>query len=199
LRRQLGLGQDLVIGHVARCSPEKNQHLLLDAFRDVLQRVPGVHLVLVGDGPLREALKSHAAALGVSGRVHFVGVRHDMPEVYRGFDVFVLPSLAEGTSMSILEAMASGRAIVASAVGGSPHLLDGGACGVLVPATSRASLVQALEELCRAPERRRALGLAARQRAVTHFSEDQMTEAYVRVYLGRPADPPPMGHDPCAA
>lgn len=182
LRQACGIGAAPLIGHVARLSPEKNQQSLLDAFALVRRHLPQAQLAIAGDGPLRADLEQRAAALGVAEQVHFVGVYRDMEQFYRDIDLFVLPSLAEGTSMSVLEAMASGCAIVASAVGGTPALLDGGTCGVLVEPTDTAALASALSDLLGAPERRRALGEAARHRAVTAYAEARMVDAYVELY-----------------
>ncbi|HSA57281.1 MAG TPA: glycosyltransferase [Gemmatimonadaceae bacterium] len=202
LRRELGIGQAFIMGHVARLAAEKNQMLLLDAFARVARDVPGAHLVIAGDGPLRESLRMRATASPAGNRIHFLGVRGEMAELYREFDLFVLPSLAEGTSMSVLEAMASGLSIVATAVGGTPDLLDGGKCGVLVPAGDAEALASALIGLTRDDERRTALGCAARKRAVECYSEERMVEAYLALYEESKTSQvvPERGElDPCAA
>lgn len=198
LRRELGIGEAFVFGHVARLAPEKNQGLLLEAFARVADLVPGARLVIAGDGPLREALEATASASPAKDRIHFLGVRGEMPELYREFDIFVLPSLAEGTSMSVLEAMASGLPIVATAVGGTPDLLDDGACGDLIPPGDVDALAAALARLAHEEERRRTHGAAARRRAVESYSEERMVEAYATLYDAaavRAAREP----DPCAA
>lgn len=199
LRRELGIGEAPVVGHVARLAPEKNQRLLLDALRLVHMCNPAVHLVIIGDGPLRDALREHSRKLPRHTQVHFLGVRHDMADLYREFDAFVLSSDAEGTSMSVLEAMASGIGIVATAVGGTPDLLAGGACGELVPPADANSMASALVRLLGDSQRREALAAAARQRAVDTFSEQRMVDAYLELYgvAGLTVRAPES--DPCAA
>lgn len=171
-----------LVGTVARLAPVKNQALLVEAFARVAARHPDADLVFVGTGELREALGARAAALGVAGRVHFPGAVADTPPAYRDLDVFALPSFAEGTSMSVLEAMSTGLPVVATAVGGTPHLLDGGRCGLLVPSGDADALAAALDRLLGDRGAAQSLGAAARARAEADFSEDAMLDAYERFY-----------------
>jgi sugar transferase (PEP-CTERM/EpsH1 system associated) len=195
LRARLGLGNAAVIGHVARLAPVKNQPLLVDALGRVRERAPNAHLVIVGDGPERDALRAHIRARGLEASVHLAGEARDVPSILREFDVFALPSKAEGTSMSVLEAMASGVPIVASAVGGTPDLLDHGRCGVLVAPNDVDALADALADLLLAPERRRDLAAAARARVMSEFDEAVVAKRYEGLYrgvdpLGIPAESP---------
>jgi glycosyltransferase involved in cell wall biosynthesis len=135
-------------------------------------------LCLVGDGPERAALEAQARSSGVP--VEFLGARTDIPELLADCDVFVLASHQEGCSNSLLEAMAAGRPIVATAVGGTPEVL--GDAGVLVPAHDPATMYRELAALTRDETRRRTLALAARERAMTHFSLDQMIDAHMSLY-----------------
>lgn len=190
LRKKLRIASDcLVVGIVARLDPVKNHALLIDAFARVRAQVPAVALVIVGDGPLRGSLESRARSLGIESDVHFVGVSNDVAAIYRELDVFVLPSNAEGTSMSILEAMASGVCVVATAVGGTSDLLANGASGMLVPAGNPAALANALTVVLRDGARRRYLADAGRTRAEERYSEPVMVEAYEELYrdVARPS------------
>lgn len=185
IRRPLNIGDDApVIGSVARLAPVKNHVLLLEAFSRVRDRVRNAHLVMVGEGPLRKALEQRTAALGLTSSAHFFGEAMDVTAIYPDFDQFVLASKAEGTSMSVLEAMASGVPTVATAVGGTPELLDHGRCGTLVPSDDVGSLAEALVSSLLNPERRCAQATAAREWAVDRYSEHAMVRAYERLYRG---------------
>jgi glycosyltransferase involved in cell wall biosynthesis len=191
-RRAVGLPVDaLIVGHVARLSPVKNQRFLIDAFSRILAGRPDAFLVLVGDGPLRQDLVQFSHQLGAADRILFLGERSDLPDLFRSFDVFVLPSLLEGTSMSILEAMASGLPVVASAVGGTPDLLAPGECGVLFDSGDTDAFVLAVNELLASDRMRQDLGMKARRRAEAAFSEQGVISRYEALYErhARPAGP----------
>jgi glycosyltransferase involved in cell wall biosynthesis len=185
LRARLGLtaGEPLV-GIVARLVPLKSHALLLAAFEQVAQYVPDAHLAIIGDGPLREDLIARVAAMTAGPRVHLLGALHDLDRAYPDLDVFVLPSTTEGTSMSILEAMASGACVVATAVGGTPDLLDHGGAGLLVPSGDADALAAALRTALTDHARRASLAAIARQRVVDHFSLATMLDRYERLYRG---------------
>jgi glycosyltransferase involved in cell wall biosynthesis len=182
-----GVGR-FVIGCVARFEPVKNHELLLRAFSDARQTRSELLLVLVGDGRLRSSLEDLARQLGIAEAVAFVGDQKDTAPWYRAFDAFVLSSHAEGTSMSILEAMASARAVIATNVGGNARLLANQQCGRLVPPGDRAALASAILEVATSSELRDQLGRAARDRVDRHFSHRAMVERYDAIYreaLGR--------------
>jgi glycosyltransferase involved in cell wall biosynthesis len=183
LRRRLGLApQTLLAGTVARLEPIKNQAMLVEGL--ALARAAGVDCaaVLIGDGSLRGELESMAARLGVAEHIHFWGLERDVAPLYRQFDVFTLTSDAEGTSISLLEAMASGVCPLATRVGGNPAVI--GEAGVLVDARCPEQLAGAIGELARDGARRLALGSAARARVSAMFSDEAMLDAYERVYRG---------------
>jgi glycosyltransferase involved in cell wall biosynthesis len=173
-----------VIGTVAGLKPVKDHFLLLDAFTIVRGEMPQVRLVIVGEGPLRAALEERARALAIADAVWFAGGVTDPAPVYRDLDLFVSSSKAEGTSISILEAMASGVAVVATSVGGSPDALAHGACGRLVPPADSARLASAIVSLLRERAERERLAAAARSRTVERYSENAMVEMYETVYRG---------------
>jgi sugar transferase (PEP-CTERM/EpsH1 system associated) len=185
LRERLRIASEgLIVGTVARLDPVKNHALLIDAFARVRALVPEAALVIIGDGPLRSSLEARARSLGLERNIHFVGASNDVAALYRELDLFVLSSNAEGTSMSILEAMASGVCVLATAVGGTPDLLADGASGMLVPPRDPAALAGALTEVLRDDARRRRLADAGRARARERYSELSMIEAYEAVYDG---------------
>ncbi len=163
---------------VARLDPQKGLHHLVAA----AALLPEARVMVVGDGPERGALETLIAQLGLGDRVHLLGFRTDIPELLAGCDLFVLPSLFEGLPLSILEAMAAGRAVVATAIGGNDEAVVDGVTGLLVPPADPQALADALRTLLREPERRRRLGEAGRRRAEAEFSATAMVRRVAAVY-----------------
>jgi glycosyltransferase involved in cell wall biosynthesis len=180
-RRRLGLPEGAVaIGYLGRMHPEKGPDLLVEAMRRRLIDVPEAHLVLIGRGPLDEALRAAAAPLG--DRAHLVGeVVDGAAELLAGLDVYAQPSRREGRSLAMLEAMAASLPTVAHRLPAVMELHHNGMTAELVPAEDLDALGAALRELVRDPARRRALGDAARTR-VAAFSMDAMVDAYTRLW-----------------
>ena len=144
--------------------------------------MPGAHLAIAGDGPLRPEVEAQIAALGVGDAVHLLGVREDVADILRSLDVVVLPSDSEGSPIALIEAMVAGRAIVASRVGGMPWILDEGDCGVLVPPRTPDVLAGAIADLLEDPERREELGARARDRALADFTLESVAGQWVALY-----------------
>lgn len=175
-----------LIGTVGRLQAIKDQVLLARAFVRAIELMPAaresLRLVIAGDGPLRERVQQVLREGSVEPLAWMAGVRDDVPELLRGLDAFVLPSQAEGISNTILEAMASGLPIVATAVGGNPELLEEGVTGRLVPAGD----VEALAGALLADWQDRAAARARGRRALTvaqqRFSLDGMVAAYGDLY-----------------
>ncbi|GAB3330828.1 glycosyltransferase family 4 protein [Marilutibacter aestuarii] len=179
-RASLGLGEaDFVFAAVARFSPEKNLAMLLEAFATVADAREDCQLLMVGDGPLGDALRARCSALGIARRVHFAGVRDDMPSVYPCIDCLVLPSLSEGMPLTVLEAMAHGLPVIASAVGDVPRLLSGTEQGRLVPAGDRDALAAAMHARLDAG---RAFDARARARVRSGHSPGAMAVRYRTMY-----------------
>ncbi len=182
-KARLGLPPEaLVFGAVGRLVPVKAYPVLLKAAKLVFREIPAAHLAIVGDGPLRHELVHLARDYNMMDRVHFLGARKDVSEILRAFDVYVLCSESEGMSNTILEAMASGRPVVATAVGGNPELVVDGETGLLVPPNHPHHLATALAKLLREPARRQCLGQRGRQRVEERFSLESMVRNYARVY-----------------
>jgi sugar transferase (PEP-CTERM/EpsH1 system associated) len=177
-----------VIGTVGRLEPVKDHAGLIRAFAELLRRQPadarGAKLVVVGDGSLRNELQAGIADAGIAERTTITGWSDDVGGVMRGFDVFVLASLKEGISNTILEAMACGLPVIATAVGGNPELVIDGETGMLVPPESPGRLADAMDAYLAAPELARKHGLAGRKRVEAKFSLATMVEAYDRMYSG---------------
>jgi glycosyltransferase involved in cell wall biosynthesis len=170
-----------VIGAVARLVPVKGLHYLIDAAPDILRRYPDARFLLVGDGEMRPALKAQARSLGLADRIVFTGFREDVPSVIAGTDIVVLPSVNEGMGRVLVMAMALGKPIVATRVGGVAELLQNGEAGLLVPPRDAAALAEAILTLLQDPVRALALGQAGR-RLAPRYSAEAMLDALARVY-----------------
>jgi glycosyltransferase involved in cell wall biosynthesis len=170
-----------VIGTVARLVPIKGLEHLIDAAPGILRQAPTARFLIVGDGELRTALEARARDRKVADRVHFTGYREDVPALIAGMDLFTLPSLNEGMGRVLVMAMALGKPIVATRVGGVPELLAEGEAGILVPPADPAALAEAICRLLRTPAEASALGEAGRRRA-SRYSADSMVKALAELY-----------------
>lgn len=165
LRSELGLtaGAPLV-GWVGRLVNIKAVDQLLLAARIVADRLPEARFALIGDGELRGRLEAQAKDLGLTHAVHFLGFRFDLERLYPDLDVVTLSSLNEGTPVSLIEAMAAGRAVAATRVGGVPDLIEHGRTGLLVPPQDPEAMAGAILTLLGSPELRRQMGERGRER-----------------------------------
>ena len=175
-----------VVGTVGRLEAVKDQGLLARAFVRALAIAPDMRpylrLVIVGDGFLRAEIEALVREAGCQKMVWLAGAREDIPELLRSFDLFVLPSLAEGISNTILEAMASGLPVVATNVGGNSELVDDGITGALVASGDIEALARAILQYAAAPEKSRTQGHAGRIRAEQKFSIESMVANYASLY-----------------
>jgi len=174
-----------VIGTVSRLDePKKGLTVMLQALADLAGRdgIPPWQWLLVGDGPARDRLRSLAAELGLSGQVMFAGMRDDVAAVLPAMDIFVCPSLYEGFGIAIVEAMAAGRPVIASAVGGIPEIVVHGDTGLLVPPGDAALLAGALAALLNHPEQARAMGARGLARARERFSIEAAVQQHQQLY-----------------
>jgi glycosyltransferase involved in cell wall biosynthesis len=176
--------EDILFVSVARFVPQKNHALLLKAFAEGPASNPHAHLVLVGEGALREQLEQQAKNLGLAGQVHFLGLRSDIPDVLGAMDVFVLSSDYEGSPLSVIEALASGLPIVSTAAGGVPDLFDSGKEGFIVQPRDVLGLSDSMVFLLGNREARQSMGMAAARRATAKFDVSTMVQAYERLYEG---------------
>jgi glycosyltransferase involved in cell wall biosynthesis len=171
-----------VIGTVGRLDPIKGHVHLLGAAAEVVTKHPRCHFVFVGQGPAGDALAEQASALGLNGHVHFLGARNDILQLLREMDIFVLPSLSEGMSNALLEAMATGLPCVATSVGGNKELVRHRHSGFLVPPASARHLAAAIVRLAGDASMRARLGAAAREAVSNTFSLHAMIEAHHALY-----------------
>lgn len=178
--------ENIVISTVGRMQGEKDQLTLVKAFLLLVKRdvkyYEKLRLVLIGDGPLRQTSLSLLKAEKVSDIVWLPGARNDTDEILRATNIFVLPSLTEGVSNTILEAMATGLPVVATNVGGNPELVDDGVTGTLVPASNPKIMADAIQRYVDDPALRLAHGAAGIKRINLLFSMDKMVSAYEDVY-----------------
>jgi glycosyltransferase involved in cell wall biosynthesis len=177
-----------IVGVVGRLEPEKGHPTLIDAWPLVLRRVPDAYLLVVGEGSRDEALREQAAALGVADRVVFTGRRDDVPAVTAALDVAVLPSYREAQGLSILEAMALSRPVVASDVGGIPEMVEHGRTGLLVPPHDDTALADAIVRLLTDHQVADTLGRNGHDLVHERFCVELMVRAVETIYDDAVAD-----------
>jgi len=173
---------DVLFTCVARFARQKNHSLLLKTFAHGPGSNPNAHLVLVGDGDLRESLQEQAKDLGLTKQIHFLGLRTDIPDVLSASDVFVLSSDYEGNPLSVMEAMASGLPVVCTAAGGVPDLLTNGKEGLLHEVGDLEGLAASMTTLLMNSRKRQAMGMAAALRAKENFDVTKMIREYEQLY-----------------
>jgi sugar transferase (PEP-CTERM/EpsH1 system associated) len=175
-----------VIGSVGRMTDVKNFPKLVQAFLLLLNEVPAaqahLRLLIVGDGNSRQPCLEMLRSAGAEALAWLPGERADIPQLMRTMDLFVLPSLGEGISNTILEAMSTGLPVVATSVGGNAELVADGATGMLVPPDEPGAMMSAILRYYRNRDLLASHGRAARQKIETSFSIEAMTEGYIRVY-----------------
>lgn len=184
------------IGLIGRLSHEKGIDLFLEAAALVHPQFPEARFLIAGAGPRRADLEDLTAQLGLTHCVQFLGRSDTMPELLASLDLVVSASRQEGLPMTLLQAMASGRPIIATTVGEVPTVLDGGKAGMLVPPENIPALANAILTLLRDPDLRRTYATEAAQRVAALFSADRMTAHYLTMYTaaitpGRPAETAP--------
>lgn len=172
--------EETIIGSIGRLEPIKNYSLALRALALMGERAP--LLVLAGDGSERANLEALANQLGVASRVKFLGWRNDTDRLYGAFDLFTLPSLSEGTSISLLEAMSSGVCPVVTEVGGNRAVLGPELSSLLVPSDDARTLADRWQQHLSDQSGRKAYGILARRRVAEKFSLERMVEQHVALY-----------------
>jgi len=183
-RARLGFAaESVVVGAVGRLAPEKGLRFLLEAVALGRARGLPLALALVGEGPDRAGLERQAERLGIAAHVRFLGFQRQLEALYPAFDVFAMPSLEEASPMALLEAMACGCAVVASAVGGVPEILAAGRGGLLVEPAAPGELARALAQLAAEPELRRHLAAFARARILAGYDLPAMIRRHEQLYL----------------
>jgi L-malate glycosyltransferase len=190
LRAELGLPpRTPIVAALCRLHEVKGVEHFLEAAVALSRRFPEVRFVVAGDGYHRAALERYSVQLGLTGRVLFVGFRHDVPAFLSDVQVSVLPSLSEALSNTLLESMAAGVPAVATRVGGNPEVVEHGVTGFLVPPREPEALAAAVARLLEQPALAQAMGRAGRQRALESFSLERLTaeteSLYIRLLMKR--------------
>ncbi len=182
-RKTYGIGQDdFVIGNIARMVPLKNHRFLISIFKQLVRDHPELKLILVGDGPIRHELKAYSESLGLSNSAIFLGERKDVAALLSIFDLFILPSLTEGISITLIEALAARIPVIASDVGGNSEIIENGKTGLLMPLDQTQSWIKAIRSLVESEEKRISLLGNAKTEVTKRFSLGRMIENYQKVY-----------------
>jgi len=171
-----------IVAAAGRLSPEKGFDQLIDAAALLTPRHPGAGFVVFGDGPLRDDLTTRIAERGLQGRFVLAGFRPDLERLLPACDLAVSSSHTEGLPVVVLEEMAAGLPVVATAVGGTPEVVEEGVTGRLVPSADPAALARGVAELLASPDTARAMGLAGRRRVEEHFTFAAQAEQYLGVF-----------------
>ena len=182
-RQELGLSPaELAIGFCGRMEKVKRIDLLLQAFRQVLSKHPNARLVLIGEGSKLPEWQSYAERLSISQAVIWTGFRTDVPALLAAMDIYVQPSVNEGLSLSILEAMAAGKPVIATPAGGTTEVIIDDLTGVLLPTASPKIIADALLDLIENPDKRARMAETAREFVLGEYCVERMTSSYRRLY-----------------
>lgn len=183
LRRRLGLPETAgLLVMIGTLKEAKGHRYMIEAMALLVQSRPDVQLLLVGDGELRQELQGQVNGLHLNDRIHFLGSRQDVPDLLAAGDIFVLPSLWEGLSIALLEAMATGLPIVASEVSGTVQVIIPGQTGILVPPGEPDRLAAAIGQLLANPGCAQALGAAAKERVTVEFTAQKQAAEHLALY-----------------
>lgn len=184
-KEELGLDDNhFIIGNVARLVANKDHRTLISAFKIISGRMPEARLVIAGDGPLKDELRSQIEDLGLQDTVKLLGNRRDIPDLLKIFNLFALSSLREGFPVVLLEAMASGKPVVSSDVDGNTELVIDDETGLIVPPGNPSAMAEAIERLARDRQKTKIMGANGRKRIKALFSFEKMISGYERIYMG---------------
>lgn len=197
VRGALGIGpEDRVLTMVGTFKRQKGHRYLVEAVAAIAATHPRLRVLLVGDGELREPTRRQVEDAGLGERIHLLGSRRDVPQLLAASDAFVLPSLWEGLPIALIEAMATGLPVVATAVSGTSDVMVHGETGWVVPPGDATALAGALDELLADPARASAMGAAARERVATSFGALGQAERLAELFRGSRPRPAPAGSPP---
>ena len=180
----IGIGKGKVVGMVARLDLQKGFEYLLRAVRQLRDSFPDLQVVIAGDGPDRLAIENMIREFGLQSSVILSGQQTDMPGIYAGMDIFVLPSLNEGLPMTVLEAMASSRPVIATRIGAIPSVITDQENGLLVDPGDTDGLRNSIASLLSDPDRCRQMGMRAHDWVSKHYTSEAMAREYRQLYDG---------------
>jgi len=182
-KQNLGLASgQIVFGTISRLDPIKNQRMMIQAFARAYRENDAVRLLIVGDGPMRDELETLVHELNLGSVVIFTGFKANPQQYLAVMDVFLLPSLSEGTSMTLLEAMSFSKPALATAVGGTPEIVVDGETGYLVPSNATEDLAEKMCILACSESLRVEMGVSARKAFEAQFTLKKMCEEYEALY-----------------
>lgn len=184
VKKEIGVLEDAeIIGTVCRLDPVKNLIFMIETVKDILKKREKTILLIVGEGPERKHIEDVVDKLELNKKIILLGKRNDVEKIMPILDIFVLPSISEGTSMTILEAMSCGIPVIASTVGGNPAIVSEGRNGFLFPLDSPEVLTNRVLELLIDKEKRKAMGKEARKIVEERFSFNGMLRKYTDMYI----------------
>jgi glycosyltransferase involved in cell wall biosynthesis len=203
LRRQQGIGDnDFVLGTVAIFRPEKAYHVLLKAIEEIRPSIPNLRVLLIGKGPLEKSMRERCRQMGLDENVRFLGYVEDVERCLSLMDVFCLvPNSNEGFSNAIIEAMAAGRPVIATDVGGNAEAVVHGETGLIIPPDDPGALADAIVRLYRDESARLSMGRKGRERAEKEFDVEKMIINLQEIYdrlMGYRRDVPGNGNRPAS-
>ncbi len=183
VRRELGIGsEDPVLGTVCELRPEKAIEVLIDAAAVLIREFPRLRVLIVGDGPERARLEALITDHGLTGTVEILGYRSDVPDLLAALDVAVICSYREGSPLALLEYMEAARPVVATRVGGIPHMIDNETQSLLVDPRDPDGLARTIAELLRSPDRATEMGRRAQERWQRDNDFDAMVKSFEQLY-----------------
>ena len=183
LRNELSIPENaLILGTISRLDPIKNHRLLISSFARILQKYPNLILLIVGDGEIRSDLEKLVNQLDISDNVIFCGFQPNPAAYLQLMDIFLLPSLSEGTAMTLLEAMSLSKPCIVTNVGGNPEIIEDRVSGLVTPSNDEDRLVAACDSLLQDAGLRKTLGDAGRKRFEERFTVQGMAEKYQGIY-----------------
>ena len=183
IRAEYGIAKDVIlVGYILRITHQKNPLGMIDAFHQVLGRTNNVRLLMVGEGDLKDQVRAKVKELGIEDYVHFDNFRQDVPDILQAIDIYCLPSLWEGLPIGLLEAMAMGKAVIATDVNGSKEVVNHEENGLLIKPEDITGLADAIVRLCKQPVLRKELQDHARSTINQQYNVEHMTQSTEEIY-----------------